>query len=194
MNLRERSAQNSQPRILASLPHWRSKFLQPANWLSARAPLLLYRSDNPLCVCNASIPISPSYFVPGLPTHTTLKRSGAAQSSSKISSTTSPRRKLKFPRRRNPSLEESSTRQGSRFCRLDRLTTRLARRRETRRCERRLITGLLGMLSPTATTGGSPICRELDCREFREPASTQIFFTNNLRRINQYFNAKRDGL
>ena len=92
-----------------------------------------------LDACTISSPASPSCFDPALPTHTTLQFPAKAPSS-KISSTISPRRRFTFPRSLKPSLEASSTRQGTLFCRLARLRTTLAGPRAARRSERRFVT------------------------------------------------------
>src|SRR5258706_11774027 len=98
-----------------------------------------------------SRPTSPSCLEPGLPTQTTLQRSGRSVSSSRISSTTWPRLRWKLPRSRKPSFEESTTRQGSLFWSRSRLMTTLARFFDITRFERRpLGTGKLGTLSPPA--------------------------------------------
>lgn len=94
----------------------------------------------------AARPISPACLEPGFPIQTTLQRRGVGVSSSRISSTIWPRLISKVPRRRKPSLEESSTRQGSLFGLRSKLTIRLAGRLDIKRFDRRALeTGKLGI-------------------------------------------------
>jgi len=107
----------------------------------------------PMRTYRTSRPASPSCLEPALPTQTTLQRSGLGVSSSRISSTTWPRLSSKLPRRRKPSFEESSTRQGSLFGLRSRLMTRLARLLDATRFDRRaLVRAELGVLSSTGST------------------------------------------
>lgn len=99
-----------------------------------------------------STPISPCCFDPALPIHTTLHRVALSGSSFRTSSTTCPRRSRKSTWSRKPPGPVSTTRQGTLFCVLPRVScvmTRLAGFFEVIRFARRASgRGEVGIVQP----------------------------------------------